>query len=62
MIVVRWIRAFVGFNVIAGGKGDDEINAVNDAVDDINCGGGKDKVFYDANVDITTNCEDRRPR
>jgi Ca2+-binding RTX toxin-like protein len=47
-----------------GGPGADKIKAADNEVDNFDCGGGNDTVFFDKNDDNFLNaaaCEDKRP-
>jgi Ca2+-binding RTX toxin-like protein len=51
-----------GEDTIKGGKGNDLINSVDGHKDTIDCGGGKDDVTFDQNLDkVAANCEKQHP-
>jgi hypothetical protein len=47
-------------DVIAGGPGDDRIQALDGSVDGVACGDGTDVVFADVDDVVNPNCEDVR--
>ena len=51
-----------GEDTVKGGKGNDLINSVDGYKDTIDCGGGKDDVTFDKNLDkVASNCEKQHP-
>ena len=51
-----------GEDTVKGGKGNDLINSVDGYKDTIDCGGGKDDVTFDQNLDkVAANCEKQHP-
>jgi Ca2+-binding RTX toxin-like protein len=50
-----------GGDSFEAGPGADIIKAADNAVDQIDCGGGRDTVFFDQGMDTLTNCEIKKP-
>jgi Ca2+-binding RTX toxin-like protein len=51
-----------GNYTISGDVGGDLIQAVDGQKDQINCAGGRDKVYYDRGLDVLRRCEGLNPR
>ena len=51
-----------GNDTISGDTGNDLIQAVDGQKDQINCAGGRDKVYYDRGLDVLRRCEGLNPR
>jgi Ca2+-binding RTX toxin-like protein len=51
-----------GNDTISGDTGGDLIQAVDDQKDQINCAGGRDKVYFDKGLDELRRCEGLNPR
>ena len=49
-----------GLDTVAAGAGHDTVEARDGFKDEIDCGRGRDVVFYDRDLDVLTNCEDAR--
>lgn len=52
-----YIVAGSGRDRVSGGGGNDVIVAVDGEADRIDCGPGTDDVYFDAGLDVVTNCE-----
>jgi Ca2+-binding RTX toxin-like protein len=51
-----------GADTFKAGKGNDIIEAKDNHKDTINCGSGKDEVWFDLNLDqVAANCEEQHP-